>query len=61
MKEHVVLSMNALSYFKIGNRYYMEKGSIKRNKVSIRKMDIKAQKVRKQEDKNQSCEEKYNN
>ena len=53
--------MNALSYFKIGNRYYMEKGSIKRNKVSIRKMDIKAQKVRKQEDKNQSCEEKYNN
>ena len=30
------------SYFKIGNGYYMEKGSIKRNKVSIRKMDIKS-------------------
>ena len=30
------------SYFKIGNGYYMKKGSIKRNKVSIRKMDIKS-------------------
>ena len=30
------------SYFKIDNGYYMEKGSIKRNKVSIRKMDIKS-------------------
>ena len=29
-------------YFKINNGYYMEKGSIKRNKVSIRKMDIKS-------------------
>ena len=28
------------SYFKIDNGYYMEKGSIKRNKV--RKMDIKS-------------------
>ena len=30
------------SYFKIGNGCYMEKGSIKRNKASIRKMDIKS-------------------
>ena len=33
---------NVFSYFKIDNGYYMEKGSIKRNKVSIRKMDIKS-------------------
>ena len=33
---------NAFSYFKIDNGYYMEKGSIKRNKVSVRKMDIKS-------------------
>ena len=33
---------NVLSYFEIGNGYYMEKGSIKRNKISIRKMDKKA-------------------
>ena len=32
---------NVLSYFKIDNGYYMEKGSIKRNKISIRKMVIK--------------------
>ena len=32
---------NVFSYFKIDNGY-MEKGSIKRNKVSIRKMDIKS-------------------
>ena len=31
-----------VSYFKIDNGYYVEKGSIKRNKVSIRKMDIKS-------------------
>ena len=30
------------SYFKIDNGYYMEKGSIKRNIVSIGKMDIKS-------------------
>ena len=30
------------SYFKIDNGYYMEKGGIKRNKVTIRKMDIKS-------------------
>ena len=33
---------NVFSYFKIDNGYYMEKGSIKRNKVSVRKMDIKS-------------------
>ena len=32
---------NAFLYFKIDNGYYMEKSSIKRNKISIRKMDIK--------------------
>ena len=37
MKEHVVLTM----CFKIDNGYYMEKSSIKRNKISIRKMNIK--------------------
>ena len=31
-----------VSYFKIDNGYYVEKGSIKRNKVSIRKMNIKS-------------------
>ena len=33
---------NVFSYFKIDNGYYMEKGSIKRNKVSVRKMNIKS-------------------
>ena len=37
MKEHVVLTM----CFKIDNGYYMEKSSIKRNKISIRKINIK--------------------
>ena len=32
---------NAFSYFKIDNGYCMGKGSIKRNKISIRKMNIK--------------------
>ena len=38
----MVLSMNVLSYFKAGNDYYMEKSSIKKNKISIRKIDIKS-------------------
>ena len=33
---------NVFSYFEIDKGYYMEKGSIKRNKVSVRKMDIKS-------------------
>ena len=33
---------NVFSYFKIDNGCYMEKISIKKNKVSIRKMDIKS-------------------
>lgn len=32
---------NVLSYFKIRNGYYMEQGHIKKNKISIRKMNIK--------------------
>ena len=32
---------NVFSYFKIDNGYYMGKGSIKTNRVSIRKMDTK--------------------
>ena len=36
-----VLAMNVWSYFEIGNGYYMEKGSIKRDKISIKKLAIK--------------------
>ena len=32
---------NVLSYFKISKGYYMEKGSVKKNKVYIRKMNVK--------------------
>ena len=32
---------NVFSCFKIDNGYYMEEGSIKRNKISIRKMNLK--------------------
>ena len=42
MKEHVVLTM----CFKIDNGYYMEKSSIKRNKISIRKMKTKRKNIR---------------
>ena len=36
MKEHLVLAMH------FDNGYYMEKRSIKRNKISIRKINIKS-------------------